>query len=158
MRRAPSKPPTVIDVVREQIRLRHYSLRTEKAYIGWIRRYITFCGRRHPRMLGAVEITSFLTHLAVDRKVSASTQNQALQASLFLYRNVLQMDLPDIGQVVRASRPARLPTVLTREEVQRVFAHLEGPVATRRGSAVRQWPAVERSTDAARTGARSLTP
>jgi site-specific recombinase XerD len=115
-----------VDVVREQIRLRHYSLRTEKTYIGWIRRYITFCGRRHPRTLGTVEITTFLTHLAVDRKVSASTQNQALQALLFLYRDVLQMDLPDIGQVVRASRPARLPTVLTREEVQRVFTHLEG--------------------------------
>ncbi len=121
-----SKPLTVIDVVRENIRIRHYSLRTEKTYIGWIRRYIAFCGRRHPRDLGTNEITTFLTHLAVDRKVSASTQNQALQSLLFLYRDVLQMDLPDIGQVVRASKPARLPVVLTRDEVQRVFVQLEG--------------------------------
>jgi integron integrase len=121
-----SRPPTLVDVVRETIRVRHYSLRTEKTYIGWIRRYINFCGRRHPRDLGHLEITTFLTHLAVDRKVSASTQNQALQSLIFLYRVVLQTDLPDIGQVVRASKPARLPTVLTREEVQRVFAHLDG--------------------------------
>jgi integron integrase len=120
------KPVTVIDVVRENIRVRHYSLRTEQTYVGWVRRYISFCGRRHPRTLGTTEITTFLTHLAVDRKVSASTQNQALQALLFLYRDVLQMDLPDIGEVVRASRPARLPVVLTRDEVQRVFATLEG--------------------------------
>ncbi len=120
------KPPTVIDVVRENIRIRHYSLRTEKTYIGWIRRYIDFCGRRHPRTLGTTEITTFLTHLAVDRKVSASTQNQALQALLFLYRDVLQIDSPDISQVVRASKPSRLPVVLSRDEVQRVFVHLEG--------------------------------
>lgn len=120
------KPPTVIDVVRENIRIRHYSLRTEKTYVGWIRRYISFCGRRHPRNLGTTEITTFLTHLAVDRKVSASTQNQALQALIFLYREVLQIELPDISEVVRASRPPRLPVVLTREEVQRVFSHLEG--------------------------------
>lgn len=120
------KPPTVIDVVRENIRLRHYSLRTEQTYIGWIRRYISFCGRRHPRQLGTTEITTFLTHLAVDRKVSASTQNQALQSLLFLYREVLQMDLPDISEVVRASKPARLPVVLSREEVQRVFTGLQG--------------------------------
>jgi integron integrase len=121
-----SRPPTVIDVVRESIRVRHYSLRTEKTYIGWIRRYISFCGRRHPRDLGQLEITTFLTHLAVDRKVSASTQNQALQSLIFLYCEVLQMELPDLGQVVRASKATHLPTVLTREEVQRVFAHLEG--------------------------------
>ena len=120
------KPPTVVDVVREQIRLRHYSLRTEKTYIGWIRRYIQFCGRRHPRNLGTAEITTFLTHLAVDRKVAAATQNQALQALLFLYREVLKIDLPDISQVVRAARPPRLPVVLTRQEVHRVFAHLRG--------------------------------
>jgi integron integrase len=112
--------------VRENIRIRHYSLRTEKTYIGWIRRYVSFCGRRHPRTLGTLEITTFLTHLAVDRKVSASTQNQALQSLLFLYRDVLQIELPDIGQVVRASKPTRLPVVLTREEVQRVFTQLEG--------------------------------
>jgi integron integrase len=121
-----TRPPTVVEVVREAIRVRHYSLRTEKTYIGWIRRYIDFCGRRHPRELGHIEITTFLTHLAVDRKVSASTQNQALQALIFLYREVMQIELPDIDQVVRASKPARLPVVLTRDEVQRVFSHLEG--------------------------------
>ncbi len=120
------RPPTVIDVVRENIRVRHYSLRTEKTYIGWIRRYINFCGRRHPRELGTTEITTFLTHLAVDRKVAAGTQNVALQSLLFLYRNVLRMDLPDISQVVRATSPARLPVVLSRDEVHRVFMHLEG--------------------------------
>jgi integrase len=120
------KPPTLIDAVREKIRIRHYSLRTEKTYVGWIRRYVTFCGRRHPRELGTIEITTFLTHLAVDRKVSAATQNQSLQSLIFLYREVLQIDLPDITQVVRASIPARLPVVLSREEVRSVFAHIEG--------------------------------
>jgi integron integrase len=121
----PSRP-SVIDVVRENIRLRHYSIQTEKAYVGWIRRYIRFCGNRHPRDLGTTEITTFLTHLAVDLGVAAATQNQALQALIFLYREVLQMELPDIAHVVRAAKPLRLPVVLTREEVQRVFAHLEG--------------------------------
>jgi integron integrase len=117
---------TLIDVVRENIRIRHYSLRTEKTYIGWIRRYVNFCGRRHPRDLGTVEITTFLTHLAVDLKVAAGTQNVALQSLLFLYRDVLRMDLPDISRVVRATTPERLPVVLTRDEVHRVFTHLEG--------------------------------
>jgi integron integrase len=121
----PSKP-SVITVVRENIRLRHYSIQTEKAYVGWIRRYIRFCGQRHPRDLGTIEITTFLTHLAVDLGVAAATQNQALQALIFLYREVLQIELPDIAHVVRAAKPQRLPVVLTREEVQRVFAHLEG--------------------------------
>ena len=122
----PSRPVTLIDVVRENIRLRHYSLRTEKAYVGWTRRFVRFCGQRHPRDLGTSEITTFLTHLAVDLKVTASTQNQALQSLIFLYREVLKIDLPDISRVVRAAKPQRLPVVLTREEVQRVFAQLEG--------------------------------
>jgi integron integrase len=117
---------TLIDVVRKNIRIRHYSMRTEKTYIGWIRRYVNFCGRRHPRDLGSLEITTFLTHLAVDRRVAAGTQNVALQSLLFLYREVLQMDLPDISQVVRATTPERLPVVLTRDEVHRVFTHLSG--------------------------------
>ena len=122
----PSRPLTLFTVVRERLRLRHYSLRTEKSYIWWMRRYIRFCGGRHPRALGAAEITTFLTHLAVDMKVSASTQNQALQALLFLYRHVLEVELPLIDQIVRASRPRRLPVVLTREEVRRVLAQLQG--------------------------------
>lgn len=122
----PSRPVSLFAVVRERLRLRHYSLRTEKSYIWWMRRYIRFCGGRHPRSLGATEITTFLTHLAVDNKVAASTQNQALQALLFLYRNVLEIELPLIDQVVRATRPRRLPVVLTREEVRSVLAQLKG--------------------------------
>jgi site-specific recombinase XerD len=89
-------------------------------------RHVHLEAPHHPRDLGHIEITTFLTHLAVDRKVSASTQNQALQALIFLYREVLQMDLPDLRQLVRASKPTRLPTVLTRDEIRRVFSHLEG--------------------------------
>ena len=113
-------------MVRERIRLLHYSLRTENSYIWWMRRYIRFCGGRHPRELGAPEITTFLTHLAVDMKVSASTQHQALQALLFLYRKVLEIELPLIDQAVRATRPRKLPVVLTREEVRRVLSQLQG--------------------------------
>lgn len=124
---APSpRPPTLLAAVRDQIRLRHYSLRTETTYTAWIRRFIRFCGGRHPRELGTLEITTFLTHLAVDLKVAPSTQNQALQALLFLYRDVLVMELPQLVDVVRAARPQRLPTVLTREEVRSVFTHLSG--------------------------------
>ncbi len=122
----PSKPLTLLVAVRDRIRLRHYSLRTEKSYIWWIRRFIRFCGGRHPRELGPTEITTFLTHLAVDLKVSASTQNQALQALLFLYREVLDIRLPMLDQIVRATRPRRLPVVLTREEVRRVLSQLGG--------------------------------
>jgi integron integrase len=120
------KPPTLLGVVRENLRLRHYSLRTEKTYIGWIRRYVRFCGGRHPRELGADAITTFLTHLAVDLKVGAGTQNQALQALLFLYRDVLKLNLPMLDGVVRANKPRRLPVVLTHDEVRRVFSHLGG--------------------------------
>ncbi len=122
----PAKPLTLLGAVREHMRLRHYSLRTEKSYIGWIRRYIRFCGGQHPRVLGADAMTTFLTHLAVDLKVSASTQNQALQSLLFLYREVLKLDVPFLDQVVRATKPRRLPVVLTHDEVRRVFAQLKG--------------------------------
>jgi integron integrase len=108
------------------MRVRHYSLKTEKSYTDWIRRYVQFCGGRHPRELGAAELTTFLTHLAVDLKVAANTQNQALQALLFLYRRVLEMELPWLTDVVRANRPVRLPVVLTRDEVRRIFVHLGG--------------------------------
>jgi integrase len=122
----PVRPLTLIEAVREQTRVRHYSIRTEKTYVGWIRRYIRFCGGRHPRELGVDALTTFLTHLAVDLKVAAGTQNQALQALLFLYRDVLRMDLPMLDQVVRANKPRRLPVVLTHDEVRRVFAELRG--------------------------------
>jgi len=116
----------LLDRVREAIRLRHYSYRTEQQYVGWIRRYILFHGRRHPRELGGTEVEAFLSHLASQRHVAAATQSQALAALLFLYKRVLNVDLPWLGEVVRASRPKRLPTVLTREEVRRVLANLDG--------------------------------
>lgn len=105
--------------VRDAIRSRNYSLRTEQSYIQWIRRYIYFQGKRHPEDIGEEEISSFLTHLAVDRKVSASTQNQALSALLFLYKQVLAINLDWLDNVVRAKRPKRLPVVLTQEETRR---------------------------------------
>ena len=109
-----------------RIRARHMSLRTEKTYLHWIRRFIRYHGRRHPREMGAREVEDFLTALAVKNKVSASTQNQALAAILFLYREVLEIDLPWLKDVVRAKRPQRLPVVLSRAEVQRVLARLSG--------------------------------
>jgi integron integrase len=120
------QPPTLFGVVREQIRLRHYSLRTQDTYIEWMRRYIRFCGGRHPRQLGPEEITTFLTHLAVDLQVASATQNVALQALLFLYRDVLRIELPRLEGIVRATRPRKLPVVLTREEVALVFGQLQG--------------------------------
>lgn len=119
--------PRLLDRVRTACRLRHYSLRTEEAYVHWIRRFILFHGKRHPLEMGADEINAFLTHLAVDGHVSASTQNQAFSALLFLYQKVLEVDPGRIAGVVRAVRPKRLPVVLSREEVQRVLAELTGP-------------------------------
>jgi integron integrase len=121
-----SRPQSLFSALRDAARVRHYSLRTEKTYIAWIRRYIRFCGGRHPRTLGAVEISTFLTHLAVDLKVSASSQNQALQALLFLYREVFQIDLPRVDSIVRADKPRHLPVVLAHDEIRKVFANLQG--------------------------------
>jgi len=119
---APGPPkPRLLDRVRAALRIRHYSRRTEKTYVAWILRYILFHGKRHPVEMGAPELTRFLSSLAVDRKVAASTQNQALSALLFLYREVLELDLPWLDDVVRAKRPQRLPVVLTREEVRAVL-------------------------------------
>lgn len=118
--------PRLLDRVREALRARHYSRRTEEAYVAWIRRYIVFHGKRHPTEMGAPEITGFLTALAVNGKVTASTQNQALSALLFLYRTVLDVDVPWLDGVVRARRPARLPVVLTRDEVRAVLEELAG--------------------------------
>jgi len=111
--------PRLFDRVRDAIRGRHYSRRTEKAYVGWIKRYIFFHAKRHPAEMGAPEVTRFLTSLAVDGHVAASTQNQALNALVFLYRVVLEVDLPWLNEIVRARRPERLPTVLARDEVRR---------------------------------------
>jgi len=118
--------PRLLDLVRDRIRLKHYSIRTEETYLQWIRRYIVFHDKRHPSELDRTHIEAFLTHLAVEGRVAASTQNQALNALLFLYREVLRAPAPQLQDAVRASRPRRLPVVLTREEVEAVFAHLDG--------------------------------
>ncbi|AVZ79472.1 integron integrase [Zoogloeaceae bacteirum Par-f-2] len=119
-------PPRLLDRVRERLRFKHYSIRTEHQYVQWVRRFILFHGKRHPAEMGAKEVEAFLTHLAVQGQVAAATQNQALSALLFLYREVLGQDLPWLDQVVRAKRPARLPVVLSRQEVGRVLEHMDG--------------------------------
>jgi len=121
-----NSPPRLLDSVRAEIHLRHYSYRTEKAYVDWIRRFILFHGKRHPSDMGGEEIRSFLSHLANQRQVAAATQAQALAALLFLYKRVMNVDLPWLDNVVRAHRPKRLPTVLTQDEARKVVAHLCG--------------------------------
>jgi integron integrase len=118
--------PRLLDRLREAIRMRHYSRRTEKAYVGWVRRFVLFHGKRHPREMARAEVTAFLSHLAIQGRVSASTQNQALSALLFLYAQVLNQDIGWLADLVRAKRPARVPAVLTREEVRAVIEKLEG--------------------------------
>jgi integron integrase len=112
--------------LREEVRARHYSLRTEKAYWYWIRYFILFHGKRHPANMGAAEVTAFLSWLATERNVAAATQNQALSALLFLYKHVLGQALPWLDELVRAQRPVRLPSVLTEAEVRRLLGQLEG--------------------------------
>ena len=119
-------PPKLLDLVRGKIRLKHYSIRTEQAYIDWIKRYILHFDKVHPKDLGAGEVELFLTHLAVAGRVSASTQNQAKSALLFLYKEVLGVELPWLDKVESAKTPKRLPVVLTREEVQKILSHLQG--------------------------------
>jgi integron integrase len=120
------KRARLLDQVRDAIRRRHYSYRTEDTYVQWIKRFIYFSGKRHPSVLGAAEVTAFLNHLVRERDVAASTQNQALSALLFLYREVLGMPLPWLDALERARRPVRVPTVLTREEAQRLLAQMQG--------------------------------
>ena len=120
------RQPRLIDRLRTAIRTRHYSLRTEEAYIGWVKRFIFFHGRRHPADLGESEINAFLSHLAVHGHVSASTQNQALCALLFLYRRVLERPFPNLERLIRAKRTKRLPVVMTRAEVKAVLSRLNG--------------------------------
>ncbi len=121
-----SNQPRLMDRVRQTIRARHYSPSTEKAYMGWIKRFILFHGKRHPAEMWEEEVSQFLTSLAVRNRVSASTQNQALSALLFLYREVLKMDIDWFEGIVRAKRNIRLPVVLTREEVGMIFKYLHG--------------------------------
>ena len=118
--------PRLLDLVRNAIRRRHYSRRTEETYVHWIKRFIYFSGKRHPAELGAQEVTAFLNHLARERNVAANTQNQALSALLFLYKEALLTPLPWLDALERSTRPARMPTVLTRSEVTRLLAAMRG--------------------------------
>ncbi len=120
------KPKKLLEQMRDLMRLKHYSLRTERTYCDWVERFIRFHGKRHPRELGNAEVTEFLTHLARDGDVAASTQNQALSALLFLYKQVLEEEIGWLDGVERAKKPVRVPVVLSREEVHKVFAHLHG--------------------------------
>lgn len=115
-----------LERIREAIRVRHYSIRTEQTYVEWARRFILYHSKRHPDEMGETEVAAFLTHLAIDRKVAASTQNQALNALVFMYRHVLKSPLGEIAGAVRAKRPARLPVVLSQDEVRRILAELRG--------------------------------
>lgn len=116
----------LLDQVRAEIRTRHYSIRTEEAYVRWVKEFILFHDKRHPTEMGEPEISSFLSHLAVNRHIAASTQNQALSAILFLYKQVLHQPLEWLENVTRAKQPARLPTVFTRTEVQAILSQLDG--------------------------------
>jgi integron integrase len=119
------RPPGLFQVVREHLRALHYSLRTEQTYLHWIRRFVLFHGKRHPREMGAPEVEAFLSHLAVDGKVAANTQNLALSALLFLYKDVLNIELPWLKDVTRAKKPQRVPTVLTRREAEALLKALK---------------------------------
>ena len=127
MSTSPAPPYKLLDQVSHTLRLKHYSYRTETSYLGWIKRYILFHHKRHPRDMGPPEIEAFLTHLAVHDKVAASTQNQALSALLFLYRDVLRQELDFPIDAVRAQNPKRLPTILTKTESLRVIRRLPAP-------------------------------
>ena len=115
-----------LDSLREAIRVRHYSIRTEEAYVGWVRRFILFHNKSHPRDMAAAEVAAFLSHLAVDLEVAPATQNQALNALSFLYKAVLDHPLGEVSGIVRAKRPRKLPTVLAQEEVGRLLCRLKG--------------------------------
>lgn len=118
--------PRLLDRVRTEVRARHLSRRTEKAYVSWIRRFILYHGKRHPKEMAEPEINAFLSHLATDRKVAASTQNQALAAILFLYRHVVGHEPGDLGDVIRARQPRRLPVALSRMEVAAILEQMDG--------------------------------
>ena len=150
----------MLDRVRHKIRVKHYSIRTEKAYVDWVRRYVHFHGLRHPEGLGAQEVEAFLTHLAVEGNVAAATQNQAKSALLFLYKEVLGIDLPCLEGVTSAKQSRRLPVVLTRAEVARLLDATSGvpglvdAVALRGGVAVdgRRAAAAVKDVDLSREG------
>ncbi|MGM0452432.1 MAG: phage integrase N-terminal SAM-like domain-containing protein [Thermodesulfobacteriota bacterium] len=118
--------PKLLDQVRNLIRAKHYSIRTEETYVGWIRKFILFHDKKHPKDLGEKEISAFLTHLAVKRNVAASTQNQAFNALLFLYRNVLGIEFGELKVVQRAKKPRKLPVVFTKDEIREIINQLDG--------------------------------
>jgi len=122
----PSPPPKLLDQVRAIIRAKHFSPRTEEAYVGWIKRFVRFHGLRHPREMGAQQVKEFLTHLAVQEKVAASTQNQALCSIVFLYKHVLKQELGSFGEMTWAKKPETLPVVLSKEEIKALMRHLTG--------------------------------
>ena len=122
----PVSRPRLLNQVRDVIRCKHYSLRTEQTYIDWIRRYILFHNKQHPKYLAESHIEAFLTHLAVNRKVASSTQNQALCAIVFLYRDVLKMRLGEFSEIIWAKKPQKLPVVFTRDEVKQILLQLDG--------------------------------
>jgi site-specific recombinase XerD len=119
------RPKKLLDQLRETLQTQHYSLRTEHTYVDWARRFILFHHKRHPKEMGNAEVEAFLTHLAIDRKVAASTQNQALSALLFLYQHVLHQEIGSVD-AVRARKPKRLPSVLTKAEALRVINAMAG--------------------------------
>jgi integrase len=116
----------LLDQARQLMRIRHYSLRTEESYVRWMKEYIIFHGKRHPATLGAAEVTGFLSYLATDRNVAASTQQQATAALIFLYRDLLNIELPWLNHIERAKKTQRLPVVFTKDEAQAVLRHLSG--------------------------------
>jgi integron integrase len=120
------RPKKLLDQVRDLIRLKHYSIRTEKSYVSWIKRFIIYHNKQHPEDMGEKEIENFLTHLAVDLNVASSTQNQAFNALLFLYREVLNIDLKNTINAVRAKKPQRVPTVMTKSEALKVIGAMDG--------------------------------
>lgn len=123
-----SQPPRkLLDQLRDHLRTKHYSLRTEEAYVAWVRRFILFHNKRHPGEMGPAEINQFISHLAIERHMAASSQNQALSAIVFLYRHVLAIDLEGAGlNTVRPQKPKRIPTVLSKAEAKRVIARMDG--------------------------------
>jgi site-specific recombinase XerD len=126
--------PRLLDQIRDPLRVRHYSLRIEASYLQWIKRFILFHNKRHPLEMGVQEITAFLTHLAVNKHVAPPTQNQALAAILSLYKEVLEQELGWMDDIVRARRTARIPEVLSPEQVRRLIARLENCRANKRSA------------------------
>jgi len=162
------RPGQLRAAIHAAARLRHYSPRTERAYMGWIRRFVIFHGRTHPRHLGADDVAAFLNHLAVDRRVSGTTQNQALNALVFLYRDVVNRDLGELTGIQRARERRRLPVVLGREEVRRLLRKLHGTerlvAASNRATAARSRrrsicsPMTSPGPTSARRSSRAPTP